>query len=79
MIMESGIYPFPVDMQVWIYDGVKKKIDVTLAPISVGFSDKPTQPLLSLTRDLSPILNNRMYLGFSSSTGLIVASHYILG
>ena len=61
MIMESGIYPFPVDMQVWIeYDGVKKKIDVTLAPISVGFSDKPTQPLLSLTRDLSPILNNRM-------------------
>jgi len=68
-------------MQVWIeYDGKKKKINVTLAPISVGFSNKkPTRPLLSLTKDLSPILNNRMYVGFSSSTGLIVASHYILG
>ncbi|KEH22950.1 putative protein kinase RLK-Pelle-L-LEC family [Medicago truncatula] len=65
-------------MQVWIdYDGVKKKIDVTLAPIDA--SNKPTQPLLSLTKDLSPILNNRMYVGFSSSTGLILASHYILG
>ncbi|KEH22940.1 L-type lectin-domain receptor kinase IV.2-like protein [Medicago truncatula] len=69
---------FPI--QVWIdYDGVKKKIDVTLAPMSVGASNKPTQPLLSLTKDLSSILNNRMYVGFSSSTGLLVASHYILG
>jgi len=69
---------FPI--QVWIeYDGVKKKIDVTLAPMSVGASNKPTQPLLSLTKDLSPILNNRMYVGFSSSTGLMVASQYILG
>ncbi|XP_024626002.1 L-type lectin-domain containing receptor kinase IV.1 isoform X2 [Medicago truncatula] len=67
-------------MQVWIeYDGVKKKIDVTLAPVSVGFSHKPTQPTLSLTKDLSPILNNRMYVGFSSSTGFIAASHYIHG
>jgi len=73
--LSSG-YP----MQVWIdYDGVKKKIDVTLAPISVGFNNKPTRPLISLTKDLSPILNNRMYVGFSSSTGLILASHYILG
>ena len=72
----SGGYP----MQVWIdYDGVKKRIDVTLAPISVGFSNKPTQPLLSLTKDLSSIFNNSMYVGFSSSTGLLVASHYILG
>nr|AAR11298.1 lectin-like receptor kinase 7;1 [Medicago truncatula] len=73
--LSSG-YP----MQVWIeYDGVKKKIDVTLAPMSVGASNKPTQPLLSLTKDLSSILNNRMYVGFSSSTGLMVASQYILG
>ncbi|KEH22945.1 L-type lectin-domain receptor kinase IV.2-like protein [Medicago truncatula] len=73
--LSSG-YP----MQVWIeYDRVKKKIDVTLAPFSVGFSHKPTQPTLSLTKDLSPILNNRMYVGFSSSTGFIAASHYIHG
>jgi len=69
---------FPI--QAWIeYDGVKKKIDVTLALMSVGASNKPTKPLLSLTKDLSPILNNRMYVGFSSSTGLMVASQYILG
>ncbi|KAK2360795.1 L-type lectin-domain containing receptor kinase IV.1 [Trifolium repens] len=64
-------------IQVWIeYDGVKKKIDVTLAPINVV---KPTRPLLSTTKDLSPILNDTMYVGFSSATGLIHTSHYILG
>jgi len=64
-------------MQVWIeYDGEKKKIDVTLAPINVV---KPKQPLLSLTNDLSPILNNSMYVGFSSATGSVFTSHYILG
>ncbi|KEH41557.1 putative protein kinase RLK-Pelle-L-LEC family [Medicago truncatula] len=67
-------------MHVWIeYDGEKKKINVTLAPISVGFNKKPARPLLSLTKDLSPVLNNSMYVGFSSSTGLLAASHYILG
>jgi len=73
--LSSG-YP----MQVWIeYDGVKKKIDVTLAPISVGFNVvKPTRPLLSITKDLSPILHSSMYVGFSSSTGSILSSHYVL-
>ncbi|XP_004492166.1 L-type lectin-domain containing receptor kinase IV.1-like [Cicer arietinum] len=64
-------------MQVWIeYDGEKKKIDVTLAPIKV---DKPKQPLLSLKKDLSPILNSSMYVGFSSATGSVYTSHYVLG
>ncbi|RHN46176.1 putative protein kinase RLK-Pelle-L-LEC family [Medicago truncatula] len=64
-------------MQIWLeYDGVKKKIDVTLAPINVV---KPKQPLLSLNKDLSSILNTSMYVGFSSSTGSILTSHYILG
>jgi len=68
-------------MQVWIeYDGVKKNIDVTLAPISVGFNVvKPTRPLLSFSKDLSPILNTSMYVGFSSSTGILTGSHYIFG
>ncbi|KAI5429819.1 variant 3, L-type lectin-domain containing receptor kinase IV.1 [Lathyrus oleraceus] len=62
---------------VWIeYDGEKKKIDVTLAPIDVV---KPKQPLLSFAKDLSPILNNSMYVGFSSATGSVITSHYILG
>ncbi|KAL2336577.1 hypothetical protein Fmac_011023 [Flemingia macrophylla] len=64
-------------MQVWVeYDGLKKKIDVTLAPINI---DKPERPLLSLSKDLSPILNTSMYVGFSSSTGSILSSHYVLG
>ncbi|KAI9154462.1 hypothetical protein LWI28_026605 [Acer negundo] len=64
-------------MQVWVeYDGVKKQINVTIAPLHV---DKPTTPLLSLSRDLSPILNNVMYVGFSSSTGSVLTSHYVLG
>ncbi|XP_030924332.1 L-type lectin-domain containing receptor kinase IV.1-like isoform X1 [Quercus lobata] len=64
-------------MQVWVeYDGVKKQISVTLAPINV---DKPKIPLLSLSRDLSPIINKTMYVGFSSSTGSVLTSHYVLG
>ncbi|KAK4582068.1 hypothetical protein RGQ29_025297 [Quercus rubra] len=64
-------------MQVWVeYDGVKKQLDVTLAPIDVG---KPKFPLLSLSRDLSPIINKTMYVGFSSTNGPFLTFHYILG
>ncbi|KAK6231388.1 hypothetical protein QUC31_011333 [Theobroma cacao] len=64
-------------MQVWVeYHGLEKRMDVTLAPINVP---KPKTPLLSLSRDLSSILNNEMYVGFSSSTGSVLTSHYVLG
>ncbi|KAG7964859.1 hypothetical protein I3843_09G192100 [Carya illinoinensis] len=64
-------------MQVWVdYDGVKKQINVTLAPINV---DKPKIPLLSLSLDLSPTFNDNMYVGFSSSTGSVLSNHYVLG
>ncbi|XP_010553278.1 PREDICTED: L-type lectin-domain containing receptor kinase IV.1-like [Tarenaya hassleriana] len=64
-------------MQVWIdYDGPAKRIDVTMAPFNV---DKPKKPLLSLVRDLSPILFENMYVGFSSSTGSVLSKHYVLG
>ncbi|KAJ6331637.1 hypothetical protein OIU76_010093 [Salix suchowensis] len=64
-------------MQVWIeYDGMEKQLNVTIAPIDV---DKPSRPLLSLPRDLSPYLNSNMYIGFSSSTGSAFSSHYVLG
>ncbi|KAK6942997.1 Legume lectin domain [Dillenia turbinata] len=65
-------------MQIWLeYDGSNKKIHVTLAPIKVA---KPKIPLLSLARDLSPILDEFMYVGFSASTGSVLASHhYVLG
>ncbi|KAJ8747127.1 hypothetical protein K2173_001684 [Erythroxylum novogranatense] len=64
-------------MQVWVdYDGIRKQINATLAPIHV---DKPTTPLLSLDHDLSPILSDTSYLGFSSATGAVETSHCILG
>ncbi|KAK3412064.1 hypothetical protein EUGRSUZ_I00837 [Eucalyptus grandis] len=65
------------EMQVWVdYDGTVKRINVTLAPINV---QKPQIPLFSLRQDLSSIINQSMYVGFSSSTGLFLASHYVLG
>ncbi|XP_068340261.1 L-type lectin-domain containing receptor kinase V.9-like [Pyrus communis] len=41
-------------MQVWVeYDGTKKQINVTLAPVNAS---EPHAPFLSLKHDLSPIL-----------------------
>ncbi|RAL53573.1 hypothetical protein DM860_012188 [Cuscuta australis] len=64
-------------MQVWIeYFGLEKKTDVTLAPFN---APKPKTPLVSLSRDLSAILDAEMYIGFSSATGTVLTSNYILG
>ncbi|KAI9112181.1 hypothetical protein K1719_016704 [Acacia pycnantha] len=64
-------------MQVWVdYDGGKRQISVTIAPIKVN---KPETPLLTLYQDLSQILKNPSYVGFSSSTGSVLTSHYVLG
>ncbi|XP_027118652.1 L-type lectin-domain containing receptor kinase IV.1-like [Coffea arabica] len=66
-------------MQLWVeYDGVDRRINVTLAPIVAA---KPNTPLLSLSYDLSPILLQTMYVGFSSSTSPIELGivHFILG
>ncbi|XP_062095557.1 L-type lectin-domain containing receptor kinase IV.1-like [Humulus lupulus] len=64
-------------MKLWVeYDAVKKQMNVTLAPAEAV---KPQNPLLSLTEDLSPIIKDTMYIGFSSSTGSVTSDHYILG
>ncbi|KAG5566952.1 hypothetical protein RHGRI_002491 [Rhododendron griersonianum] len=64
-------------MHVWIeYDGFENVLNVTLAPIT---SPKPDQSLLSTHIDLSSILLDSMYVGFSASTGLLTGNHYILG
>ncbi|KAK4270348.1 hypothetical protein QN277_023392 [Acacia crassicarpa] len=66
-----------VPMQVWVdYDGSKKQISATLGSINVN---KPETPLLTLSQDLSEILTNPSYVGFSSSNGERIASHYVLG
>ena len=63
-------------IQAWIdYDSVEKIINVTISP----FSSKPRIPILSFPLDLSPILEEFMYVGFSASTGLLASSHYMLG
>ncbi|GLT36116.1 hypothetical protein SLA2020_105180 [Shorea laevis] len=64
-------------MQVWVeYNSLEQRMNVTLAPVNFP---KPKLPLLSLSRDLSPIVNDTVYIGFSASTGTVVTSHYVLG
>ena len=65
-------------MQVWIdYDAQAGQLDVTLAPVQVP---KPTRPLISTAVDLSTIVaRGPMYVGFSSSSGVLNTRHYVLG
>ncbi|KAF8732337.1 hypothetical protein HU200_016323 [Digitaria exilis] len=63
-------------MQVWVdYDGKAKQINVTLAPM--GW-DKPSKPLLSNISDLSAVLTDKAYVGFSAATGPIGSQHCVL-
>ncbi|KNA20181.1 hypothetical protein SOVF_054970 [Spinacia oleracea] len=64
-------------MQIWIdYDEVRMLVNVTLAPLS---HPKPSKCLLSKHINFSTISLDSMYVGFSSSTGMVANSHYILG
>ncbi|KAI8573923.1 hypothetical protein RHMOL_Rhmol01G0313600 [Rhododendron molle] len=64
-------------IHIWIdYDGFENVLNVTLAPIT---SPKPDQSLLSTHTNLSSILLDSMYVGFSASTSLLTGNHYILG
>jgi serine/threonine protein kinase len=64
-------------MQVWVdYNGEAKKISVTMAPLQMA---KPTRPLISAYYDLSTVLKEPSYIGFSSSTGAAGSRHYVLG
>ncbi|URE34752.1 receptor kinase [Musa troglodytarum] len=67
-------------MQIWIdyddYHAPDMLLNVTLAPIPMA---KPRRPLLSAAINLSSVLLDLMYVGFSSSTGPWLTSHYVLG
>ncbi|KAH7665048.1 Non-specific serine/threonine protein kinase protein [Dioscorea alata] len=64
-------------MQVWIeYNGTNMQFNVTLAPL---LKPKPKIALLSSTVNLSSIILDRMYVGFSGSVGTLYLYHYILG
>ncbi|GFP96332.1 L-type lectin-domain containing receptor kinase vii.1 [Phtheirospermum japonicum] len=61
--------------QVWIdyADGV---INVTMAPLGIT---RPRRPLLSVGLNLSEVLQDEMYVGFTASTGTLIQRHNILG
>ncbi|KAG1337840.1 L-type lectin-domain containing receptor kinase IV.1 [Cocos nucifera] len=64
-------------MQVWIeYNGMDMQLDVTISPINVP---KPDISIVSSKVNLSSILFDDMYAGFSASTGSATGDHYILG
>ncbi|XP_077236878.1 L-type lectin-domain containing receptor kinase SIT2-like [Tasmannia lanceolata] len=64
-------------IQVWAeYNGTDMKLDVTISPVK---KPKPNRPLLSSVVNLSSVVLKDMYLGFSTSTGLIPTAHYVLG
>jgi serine/threonine protein kinase len=64
-------------MQVWVdYDGETTLINVTIAPLSMV---KPKRPLLSYAYNLSTVLVEPSYIGFSSATGPGNSRHYVLG
>uniref|UniRef100_A0A0D9WV77 non-specific serine/threonine protein kinase n=1 Tax=Leersia perrieri TaxID=77586 RepID=A0A0D9WV77_9ORYZ len=65
--------------QVWVdYNGESTQINVTLAPIKVQV--KPKRPLISVTFNLSTVLTDQAYIGFSAATGPLAASrYYVLG
>ncbi|KAB1217838.1 L-type lectin-domain containing receptor kinase S.4 [Morella rubra] len=63
-------------IQAWIeYDSQLNQLEVKLAPDS----SRPRSVLLSCKVNLSKILQEYMYVGFSASTGSSASSHYILG
>ncbi|KAI3889576.1 hypothetical protein MKX03_007520 [Papaver bracteatum] len=53
-----------------------QKLTVTLAPLNTF---KPDTPLLSLSKDLSTIFVDDMYIGFAASTQTVPTYHYVLG
>lgn len=64
-------------MQVWVdYDSENTKISCTLAPLNMA---KPKTPTVSTSYNLSTVLTDVAYIGFSSSTGKINTRHYVLG
>ncbi|EFH56321.1 predicted protein [Arabidopsis lyrata subsp. lyrata] len=58
-----------------LYDQKKKELSVTLSSPEEAYY--PKQPLLSLNQDLSPYLLEKMYVGFTASTGSVGAMHYM--
>ncbi|RLM66230.1 L-type lectin-domain containing receptor kinase IV.1 [Panicum miliaceum] len=64
-------------MQVWVdFDGQTMQVNVTMAPLE---APRPKKPLLSTTVNLSSVIDDTAYVGFSSASGILFCRHYVLG
>lgn len=64
------------NIQAWIqYDGLRQQLNVSIAPVA---QRQPMIPLLSVHVDLSNVLEEFMYVGFSGSTGVLSGTHRVL-
>ncbi|KAJ4716929.1 Lectin receptor kinase [Melia azedarach] len=62
-------------IQTWVdYNSQEMLMNVTISPLGLP---RPRRPLISFPIDLSLVLDDYMYTGFSASTGLITASHNV--
>ena len=51
-------------------------INVSISPLGLP---RPCWPLISFPIDLSTVIDDYMYLGFSASTGVLAATHNVHG
>jgi len=64
-------------LQVWIeYDGASMRLEVTVSPAG---KPRPAGPLVSSTVNLSSVVADDTYIGFSGANGAASSSHYVLG
>ncbi|KAL5729760.1 hypothetical protein ACHQM5_002663 [Ranunculus cassubicifolius] len=64
-------------VQAWIdYNSAVRLMTVTISPFGMP---RPNRSLITFPVDLSLVLEEYMYVGFSASTGLLAAKHNILG
>ncbi|KAF8722938.1 hypothetical protein HU200_022077 [Digitaria exilis] len=64
-------------MQVWVdYDAATTMVTVTMAPARWP---KPKRPLLSTKVNLSTVITDTAYVGFSSASSIVLVKHYVLG
>ncbi|KAH7437572.1 hypothetical protein KP509_05G079100 [Ceratopteris richardii] len=63
-------------IQGWImYSGFDQVLNVTISPLG---TPRPSTPLLSVKLNLSDVLKDNMYVGFTAATGVISGVHRLL-
>ncbi|KAM3706249.1 hypothetical protein ACJW31_03G139300 [Castanea mollissima] len=71
IVLNNGLVHRP-----WItYDGPRRRMDIRLGSKD---EDYPTKPIFFEQLDLSPFLNEYMFIGFSSSTSNLTQIHNVL-